>query len=87
MWIGIPLLSMGFLAWLPSLIATGVRRRRQWTLAALVFGAVFLVALVLAGQGEGTAWSRFGGFLILANAVGGAIFGGLQMKRWLAPAD
>lgn len=74
-WVGLPLISLGLLAWAMPLVAGIARRRRSWVAAA---GALFAVAV--AGAAIPGDW---GGMLLLIAWWGGTAYGGFQVMPWL----
>lgn len=85
LWVALPLLSCGFLAWLPPTIATFKRNDRIWTIGAIVLGALTVLALVLIGPAEeGEVMYDMGTAVGIVTWIGGTVFCGLQVRRWMA---
>ena len=74
-WVGLPLLSIGLLAWVMPLVAGIARRRSRWAAAAGV-----LFAMAAAGM---AIPSDLGGMLLLTAWLGGAAYGAFQVVPWL----
>lgn len=77
-WVLVPGISMGLLSWLPPLVSGTTAKRPRWLWAAAVFGAMTATMIVLPGE------STVFGILAMANLFGGMVFGGFQVRPWLA---
>jgi len=75
-WVVVPLASVGLLSWLMPAIAGIARRRAAWGIAAAVLFAALVVGLSLPGD--------VGGLILTVNWLGAAVYGGFQIKPWLA---
>lgn len=85
-WVGIPMVSLGLLSWLPAAVAGARRRRRSWRVAAAVLGTLTVAELILAGtSGADPAFAdAVGPWLVFGLWVGSMVYGGLQVRPWLA---
>lgn len=81
MWVGIPILSLGLLGWLPALFAGLVLRRPGWLVGAAVLAALAVADLVLAGMDDP---SPAVGAVSLALWAGSTVYGAVQVRPWLA---
>lgn len=46
LWVGIPLISLGLLAWAMPAVGAGMYRRRSWAIAAVAFLILAVVGLI-----------------------------------------
>jgi hypothetical protein len=86
LWVGVPGLSAGLLSWVPSLVAGLRHGRRSWLVAATAIGALTAVMIALIG-GEGAASSgelSVASWLVVALWLGPMVYGGLQVRPYLA---
>lgn len=84
LWVGLPLVTVGLASWLMPLVAAFMYRKRAWAVAAVAWGAL-TTALVLLLDNESLA--TVVGFLALILWFGSALYGGFQVKPWLACAE
>lgn len=80
LWVGIPLVSLGLLAWVMPTVAALVHHRRSWVVAASVWIASFIVTIVLTAILPDALLT---GFFLLAQWAAAVVYGGLQVKQWL----
>lgn len=81
LWVGIPLATVGLAGWVMPLVSAFMYRQRRWALGAAGWGALTVVVVVLI---ETEFVSSIMGFLALLMWFGSAIYGGFQLKPWLA---
>ncbi len=73
-WAAVPVLSIGLLGWVPATYAAIRTGRRSWTLAAVLFAAIAVVAaVVVAIAGHNEALTDAAGFLLIVNAAAGSV--------------
>ncbi len=75
-WVGLPLLSMGLLSWLMPLLAAVRRSRTSWGVAAALLFGLVVVSLAVP--------SSAGVYLLMSAWCFGAVYGGLQVRPWVA---
>lgn len=74
-WVGLPLLSIGLLAWVMPLVAGIARGRSRWAAAAGVLFAITAAGMAIP--------SDLGGMLLLTAWWGGAAYGAVQIGPWV----
>lgn len=79
LWVGIPLATIGIAGWVMPLIGALKYRRGAWLAGAVMWGALATVVAVFI-ESE----SPVLGFVVLLMWFGSAVFGGFQVKPWLA---
>jgi len=82
LWMGIPFFSFGMLSWVPAAIGAVGAKVRLWGVAAVLMGASILSALALSNTEKDSPAYNVGAVLLLANWIGGTVFGAFQVKRW-----
>ena len=81
LWVGIPLTTIGLAGWLMPTVAALTYRKRRWVLGAVVWGLLTVALVVLIERGvDGPGL----GMLALLVWFGSAVYGGFQVKPWLA---
>jgi len=78
-WVGIPLVTIGIAGWVMPLIAALLYKRGPWLAGALFWGALATAVAVFI-ESE----SPVLGFVVLFMWFGSAVYGGFQVKPWLA---
>lgn len=81
LWIGIPLTTIGLAGWLMPTIAAFMYKKRRWVLGAIIWGLLTALLITLIELGWEGSWL---GVVTLVVWFGSALFGGLQIKAWLA---
>jgi hypothetical protein len=82
LWVGIPLLSVGFASWLMPAIGGGLYRRRSWIVAAIVLVGLIFFALADPSSTSDQI-STTADTAVIAAWFGGALYGAFQIKPWL----
>lgn len=83
LWVGLPLVTVGLASWLMPLVSAVMYKRRAWAVAAAGWGVLTTLLVVLI---DNESLATVMGFLALILWFGSAVYGGFQVKPWLACA-
>jgi hypothetical protein len=82
LWVGIPLVSLGLLAWAMPAVGAGMYRRRSWAVAAVAFLILAVVGFVITPLDPNEV-DPVADAVLLITWLAGAGYGAFQIKPWL----
>jgi hypothetical protein len=82
LWIGIPLVSLGFLSWAMPAVGAGLYRRWSWVIAAVALLILTVVGISVTPLDPNEV-DPLADALFLVTWLGGAGYGAFQIKPWL----
>ena len=82
LWVGIPLISLGLLAWAMPAVGAGVFPRRSWAVAAVAFLILAIVGFIITPLDPNEV-DPVADAALLINWLAGAGYGAFQTTSWL----
>ena len=86
LWVGVPLFSVGLLAWAMPAVGAGMYRRRSWAVAAVAFLVLAVVVFATTPLDPNEVDPVYDAVLF-TTWLAGAGYGALQIKPWLTARE